>query len=85
MKARYDLHVMSGCRGVLAATLLTALTDVREANGYAENAMRWISSGRSDHIFAFVRVCETLNLDPAAVRKASRRGDSSRHFWRRDL
>ena len=67
-----EVHVMSGCKGVLAATLLRALADVREGNGEAQRAAAWIDSDRDDHLFSFQRICESLDLSPEEVRRAAR-------------
>jgi len=68
-------HVgLIGPRGLLAATLLRALSDVREGGGRnAATARAWINSDREDHPLSFRRTCESLNLDPGRVRRALRR------------
>ena len=60
-------HVMLGPRGLLAAVLLRGLADVREGNGHAGSAARWIDSDR-DGPCSFRRVCEALDLDAVKVR-----------------
>ncbi len=70
---------MSGCRGVLAATLLRALADVKEGNGYSASAAVWISSESSDGLFSFLKICEMLDLSPAAVRRTVRHCAPMRH------
>ena len=65
-------HVMSGCKGVLAAVLLCALSDIREGNGYSTDAKVWLDSDREDHPITFRRVCDSLDLSPDAVRRAAR-------------
>ena len=77
VKASGD-HVMTGCRGVLAATLLRALSDVRENNGFALEATVWIDSDRDDGPFTFLKICEALDLDAREVRKAAGNGSGRR-------
>ena len=62
-------HVMPGPRGLLAGVLLRSIDDARTEGRHREHARAWIASDRVDHPFAFVRVAETLDLDPRRVRK----------------
>jgi hypothetical protein len=73
---------MTGCRGVLAATLLVALTDVREGGQHCASAAFWLNDDREDGPFSFVNVCDSLGLDPAQVRRAARNG-LGRSRWAR--
>ena len=73
MKSRRNDHVMLGDKGLIAAILLQALRDVKERNGHAREAAIWIDSDRRDYPLAFVHVCESLDLDPMAVRRTIRR------------
>jgi hypothetical protein len=73
MKKRRDDEGLTGCKGILAATLLRALADVRDKNGHAREAAMWIDSDRRDYFLSFVHVCEALDLDPSAVRRTIRR------------
>jgi len=66
-----EYHVLDGPRGVLAAVLLQALDDARSRNGSARLARAWFSSDREDDLFDFLCVCDALELDPAAVRRAA--------------
>lgn len=75
MKRRDEkVHVLVGDRGIVAAVLLQALADVREGNPrLAAPAAAWIHSDREDHPLAFVRICESLDLDASGVRRTIRR------------
>jgi hypothetical protein len=66
--------MLSGVKGLLLAVLedgirsyLSAAPDVRAEAEY------WVSSGRARSPFAFVVICETLGLEPSAVRSALER------------
>ncbi len=80
MKRRDEkVHVLSGDRGIVAAVLLQALADVREGNPrLAAPAAAWIHSDCEDHPLAFLKICESLDLDPAAVRRSARNGAGRR-------
>ncbi len=66
--------VLSGIKGLLVAVLedgirsyLSPVTEVRAEAEY------WVGSGRARSPFAFVVICETLGLEPSAVRAALER------------
>jgi hypothetical protein len=66
--------VLSGIKGLLLAVLedgirsyLSPAADVRAEAEY------WVGSGRARSPFAFVVICETLGLEPSAVRTALER------------
>jgi len=69
MKYAHDIG-MNGPRGLVAGVLLLAITDMREGGQYAQAAEVWISSDREDGPFTFMKICESLDLDPAMVRYA---------------
>jgi len=66
--------VLSGIKGLLLAVLedgiRSYLSPVAEVRGEAEY---WVGSGRTRSPFAFVVICETLGLEPSAVRAALER------------
>jgi hypothetical protein len=72
-----DGPVLRGPRGLLARVLLQALGDVHRDDGHARTAAAWLFSDRGDHLFTFRRVCETLDLSPAEVRRAARNRSGS--------
>jgi hypothetical protein len=57
------------------STSIEAMHDYRR--GYRE-AAKWIDSDRVDHPLAFTTICESLDLSPADVRKAARKGSGRR-------
>src|SRR4051812_32645178 len=66
--------VLSGIKGLLLAVLedgirsyLSSVGDVRAEAEY------WVGSGRARSPFSFVVICETLGLEPSAVRVALER------------
>ena len=63
--------LLGGIRGLLLAVLedgiRSYLSEVPEIRAEAEY---WVSSGRSRSPFSFVVICETLGLEPSAVRSA---------------
>ena len=66
--------VLSGIRGLLLAVLedgiRSYLSPVPEVRAEAEY---WVGSGRARSPFAFVVICETLGLEPTAVRTSLER------------
>ena len=66
-------HVMTGCKGVLAATLLRALADAKEGGPFAESASRWIFSDQEDGPFTFLKICEALDLAAGRIRRMLRK------------
>jgi hypothetical protein len=64
---------MHGDRGLLAAVLLSALDDLSAGGPGATLAAAWIDNDGENDPFAFLRVCESLDLSPAQVRRAAQR------------
>ena len=62
---------LSGIKGLLLAVLedgiRSYLSPVKEVRAEAEY---WVASGRARSPFCFVVICETLGLEPTAVRHA---------------
>ena len=71
--APYRPVIMTGCKGVLAATLLYALDDAKDGGPYAGSALRWLFSDREDGPFTFLKICEALDLDAGRIRRMVRR------------
>jgi hypothetical protein len=69
----------SGTKGLLLAVLedgiRSYLSPIKEVRTEAEY---WVSSGRARSPFCFVVICETLGLEPTAVRRALERLRSQR-------
>jgi len=65
---------LSGIKGLLLAVLedgiRSYLSPTKEVRAEAEY---WVSSGRARSPFCFVVICETLGLEPTAVRHALER------------
>jgi hypothetical protein len=64
----------TGTKALMLAILedgLRALLDSDQR--VSEEAARWMSSRRDAWVFSFATVCQTLGLDPDAVRLAARR------------
>ena len=65
---------LSGIKGLLLAVLedgiRSYLSPVKEVRAEAEY---WVASGRARSPFSFVVICETLGLEPSAVRDALER------------
>lgn len=70
---------LSGIKGLLLAVLedgiRSYLSSVKEVRAEAEY---WVSSSRARSPFCFVVICETLGLEPTAVRHALERMRSQR-------
>ena len=70
---------LSGIKGLLLAVLedgiRSYLSPVKEVRAEAEY---WVTSGRARSPFCFVVICETLGLEPSAVRQALERLRSQR-------
>ena len=70
---------VSGIQGLLLAVLedgiRSYLSPVKEVRAEAEY---WVTSGRARSPFCFVVICETLGLEPTAVRQALERLRSQR-------
>jgi hypothetical protein len=63
-----------GVRGLMLAMLEDAVRSYLGALPRCrEEAEAWIDSGQQRWVFSFATVCETLGLEPAAVRTALRR------------
>lgn len=64
----------TGTKALMLAILedgLRALLDTNQR--VSEEAARWMSSRRDTWVFSFATVCQTLGLDPDAVRVAAQR------------
>ena len=65
---------LSGIKGLLLAVLedgiRSYLSPIKEVRTEAEY---WVGSGRARSPFCFVVICETLGLEPTAVRRALER------------
>lgn len=64
----------TGTKALMLAILedgLRALLDTNQR--VSEEAARWMSSRQDTWVFSFSTVCQTLNLDPDAVRRAAMR------------
>jgi hypothetical protein len=65
---------LSGIKGLLLAVLedgiRSYLSPIKEVRAEAEY---WVTSGRARSPFCFVVICETLGLEPTAVRQALER------------
>lgn len=62
----------TGTKALMLAILedgLRALLDTNQR--VSEEAARWMSSRHDTWVFSFSTVCQTLNLDPDAVRRAA--------------
>jgi len=61
---------MAGTRSLMLAVLEDAVRCFLDGGKYvSEEARNWIYSNRRSWPFAFVVVCETLRLEPSAVRR----------------
>lgn len=64
----------TGTKALMLAVLEDALRALLDANKRAsEEAARWMASRRDTWVFSFTTVCQTLGLDPDAVRSAAHR------------
>jgi hypothetical protein len=60
----------TGLKALMMAVLEDGIRDYREGRGrLSAEAAEWIRSDRRD-AFSFIVICETLGLEPAAVRAA---------------
>jgi hypothetical protein len=60
----------TGIKALMLAVLEEGIRDYREATGRQSlEATEWVRSDRRD-VFSFVVICETLGLEPTAVRAA---------------
>jgi hypothetical protein len=65
---------LSGVRALMLAMLEDAVRAyVGSIPRHRDEAQGWIDSRKSRWVFSFATVCETLGLEPAAVRAALRR------------
>jgi hypothetical protein len=61
-------------KALAAAVLANALSDIRDHSGDPKRAaiiadeLAWVRSEADDHLYAFRRLCELMNLDPQWVR-----------------
>jgi hypothetical protein len=63
----------SGTKALMLAVLEDGIRSyLSRAKGAADEAELWVNSGRRRSPFSFVVVCETLNLNPDAVRRVLR-------------
>jgi hypothetical protein len=64
----------TGTKALMLAILEDGLRALLDSNlRVSEEAARWMSSRRDAWVFSFATVCQTLGLDPDAVRAAARR------------
>jgi hypothetical protein len=64
----------TGTKALMLAILEDGLRALLDANQrVSEEAARWMSSRRDTWVFSFATVCQTLGLDPDAVRVAAQR------------
>jgi hypothetical protein len=64
----------TGTKALMLAILEDGLRALLDANQrVSEEAARWMSSRRDTWVFSFATVCQTLGLDPDAVRRAAQR------------
>jgi hypothetical protein len=78
----------TGTKALMQAVLEDGIRSYLQARGRLhEEAEDWISSHQRTSPFAFAVVCETLGLDPSAVRIALRRmrsrSETAHHLTRR--
>jgi len=61
----------SGIRALMLAVLEDAIHNLRSPERIARaEAEQWITSGERRYAFSFAVICETLNLEPSAVRRS---------------
>lgn len=61
----------SGTRALMLAVLEEAIQSSGSSVGHVRAAAeRWIMSRERRYVFSFVVICETLNLEPSAVRRS---------------
>lgn len=61
----------SGVQALMLAVLDDAIHSLRSAQSLVRaEAEHWITSQERRYVFSFVVICETLKLDPSAVRRS---------------
>jgi hypothetical protein len=61
----------SGVRTLMLAVLEEALQSLRASDSLVRTeAEQWMMSGEQRYVFSFAVICETLNLEPSAVRRS---------------
>jgi hypothetical protein len=61
----------SGIRALMLAVLEDAIHSLRSSQWLVRaQAEQWITSGERRYVFSFAVICETLNLEPSAVRRS---------------
>jgi hypothetical protein len=61
----------SGIRALMLAVLEDAIHNLRSSDSLVRaEAEQWITSGQRRYVFSFAVICETLNLEPSAVRRS---------------
>ncbi len=61
----------SGMRALMLAVLEDAIQQFGSSDGRNRSeAERWIMSPERHHVFSFAVICETLGLEPSAVRRS---------------
>lgn len=54
-------------KNLLAAILLSALSDLRKPGEAGRKALEFFLSPEEDYVFSFVSICDYLSLDPKLV------------------
>jgi hypothetical protein len=76
----------SGIRALMLAVLEEAIQNFGSPVGHVSaDAERWIMSREHRYVFSFAVICETLNLEPSAVRRSVIRLLDSKRPGRRRL
>ena len=61
----------SGIRALMLAVLEDAIHNLQSSEGLVRaEAEQWITSAERRYVFSFAVICETLNLEPSAVRRS---------------
>jgi hypothetical protein len=61
----------SGIRALMLAVLEEAIHSLRSPNSLARAETElWMTSGERRYVFSFAVICETLGLEPSAVRRS---------------
>jgi hypothetical protein len=61
----------SGIRALMLAVLEDAIHSLRSSEWLVRaEAEQWITSGERRYVFSFAVICETLDLEPSAVRRS---------------